>query len=133
MSPVGTLTRPSSLRPSVYQAGGVGLLVIIAVLVMGAALALVHGPKFVDHVTFDNRSNLEVHVVARGADGDPALGLAVVDPDQRTRLDEVLDQGDTWRFQLSRGRSDLGVITLTRAELAAAGWNVVIPASLGRR
>ncbi len=132
MSPVGTLTRPSSLRPSVHQALAVGLVVVFGVLVLGAALALVRGPQFVDHVTFDNRSNTEVHIVALDAGAGPGLGLAVVDPDRRTRLDDVLDQGDTWRFQLSSGRTELGVITLTRDELANAGWNVVIPASLGR-
>jgi hypothetical protein len=131
MSPVGTLTRPSALRPSVHQAVGISLVTVIAALVMAATLAFVRGPEFVDHVTIDNRSALEVHVVARGVD-DTALGLAVVDPDQRTRLEAVLDQGDTWRFRLSRGRTDLGVITMTRDQLAAAGWNVVLPASLGR-
>jgi hypothetical protein len=131
MSPVGTLTRPSDLRSSIRQAVGLGIAAILAVLVMAGVLAFVRGPDFVDHITVDNRSNLEVHVVARDADGTD-LGLAVVDPDRRTRLDEVLDQGETWRFQLSRGRDDLGVITMTRRELVDAGWSLVIPASLGR-
>ncbi len=131
MPPVGTLTRPSSLRPSVNQAVGVTVAAVIAVLAMAAVLAFVRGPDFIDHLTIDNRSNLEVHVAARAAD-DTELGLAVVDADQRIRIDEVLDQGDVWRFPLTRGRADLGVIKMTRAELADAGWNLVIPASLGR-
>jgi hypothetical protein len=132
MPSVGTLTRPSSLRPTAHQAFGVGAAAIVVMLVLAAAFAAVRGPAFVDHVTIDNRSDSEVHVVVRSSDGGGALGLAVVDPDRSTRLDEILDQGDTWEFELSRGRADLGVITVTRAELEDNGWKVVIPASVGR-
>jgi hypothetical protein len=132
MAPVGTLTRPSSLRPTAHQALGVVIAAILAVAVLAAMFALVRGPNFVDHVTIDNRSNGEIHVVTSGNDTEHRLGLAVVDPDQRTRIDEVLDQGDAWKFELSNGRVPLGVLTISRAQLERDHWNVVIPASLGR-
>jgi hypothetical protein len=54
--------------------------------------------------------------------------VATVDARDRTRIDEVIDQGDVWRFRYEVGPDRIAEVRRTRDQLEAAGWTVVIPA-----
>jgi hypothetical protein len=129
MTPV--LTRPSpanTRRPEVALA--IAALVVVAASTLFAAFTLVRSPDQVDRVTVVNRLEDEVDVDVVAADGT-RLALTVAPPTTATRVTEVVDQGDAWTFEVSGPDGVVGRIRLSGAELAAAGWRVVIPASLG--
>jgi len=46
---------------------------------------------------------------------------------------EVIDQGEVWLFRFDSQGSSGGELRLTRAELEASDWTVVVPAEVGTR
>jgi hypothetical protein len=43
---------------------------------------------------------------------------------------DIVDQGDSWTFQLSAQGKDGGKLQLSKADLEKAGWQVEIPQSV---
>jgi hypothetical protein len=56
------------------------------------------------------------------------LPVATADPHGRFKVEEVIDQGDVWRFRYEVGPDRIAEIRRTRDQLQAASWTVVIPA-----
>ena len=128
MSPLSaTDIRPAAVRraPNV----GATAAVIVLLLVLLGAGQLVKAPHTVSQVNLVNRTPFDLNVqVDNGQPGDTVL-LGVAQPDQTTSVNEVADQGDTWVFSLSRGGVSAGTVRISRSELAAHQWQVVIPAA----
>jgi hypothetical protein len=98
----------------------VGMLLLVRAAVTGG----------VDHVTVrvDNRSALALQVDT--VDGEGAGGgLGSADPRTRTTFQEIPDIGRRWTFVATYGGHQVHQVTVTRAELAAGGWTVSIPAT----
>ncbi len=105
---------------------------VIALLVVGALLFAItayalRDPDVVARVTIDNPSSLDVNVDVRPSSDGSRLALAAVTPNAETTTRDVLDQGDEWVFSFSSGGVEGGTLRVSRAELAAAGWRVVVP------
>ncbi len=132
MGPVLTRHAPESVRRLRDVAVPVVALLGCAVLFAGL-LRLVEPTETVDTITVENRSGVAVDVaVAGGADGGKLL-LAAVDSRSATRVDDVLDQGSTWVFRVTRAGEPVGSFTRSRDRLRADGWRAVVPASWDER
>jgi len=103
--------------------------VIAAATLLAGALRLVESPATIEVVTIENRSSLDVEVAVAPAAGDPVLRLGAIDAGRTARVEEVLDQGSTWWFDVRSGDERLGTLERTRERLDADGWRVVVPAS----
>jgi hypothetical protein len=128
MSPLADLqTRPvelSSSRNLVAIAAAVVLLG--AFILMGR---LVQSPGFVSQVAIVNRTHFDLNVAASGSSSGGAVLLDTAQPTQTTLVSDVIDQGDSWTFTFTRAGTTIGVIRMSRSDLAAHHWAVVIPAS----
>jgi hypothetical protein len=121
-----TMARPHVPRRTFPPISVIALFVIGAVVCAAMAYVL-RDPAFVDRVTIDNPSATEVDVDVRPSTAGARLAVAAVPPDSQATTLDVLDQGDDWIFNFSSGGIDGGDLHVTRAELAADGWRVVVP------
>jgi hypothetical protein len=128
MSPVLTRHAPEPVLRLRSVAVPLAAIVFFVVLFFGL-LRLVESPAMVGRVSVDNRTSYDLEVgVTDGSNRDRLL-LAALDADATTRVEDVLDQGSTWLFRVSRAGTTLGTLERSRDELQRAGWRVVIPAS----
>jgi hypothetical protein len=83
----------------------------------------------VDHVTVrvDNQAALVLQVDTIDAAGT-AVGLGSAAPKTLTTFQEVPDIGSRWTFVATYGGRQVHRVAMTKAELAARGWTVSIPA-----
>jgi hypothetical protein len=103
----------------------------IAVLAALLAVAVLQprlepGP-FVGHVTVVNHSEYAFDVDVAGVNTSEWLPLGTAAARTTTSIVSVFDQGSTWTIRYSVEGRDLGQIVESRAELASAGWQVVVP------
>jgi hypothetical protein len=101
---------------------------VLAALVAVAVLAprLEPGP-FVGRVTVVNHSEYAVDIDVAGAKTGEWMPLGTAGVRASTSIASVFDQGSTWTFRFSVQGHELGQIVESRAELASAGWQVVVP------
>jgi hypothetical protein len=113
--------------------------VVTAILVVVGAVGLLglgellRRPEFVDHVVLDNRTRYDLDVAISDVDGDSLVDLATAFPHRRSRVDDVLDPGDTWVFVITRAGRHVARIERARDRLEASGWRVVIPVRVEER
>jgi hypothetical protein len=104
----------------------IATIVAVAAL-MVASLELLDEPNHVSRLTIANPSEyaLDVAVTSGGRHGWLALsGLPV---GTTSDFHDVLDQGDTWIFSFRAQGRDGGEVSISRADLQAAGWNITVP------
>lgn len=102
-----------------------------AVLVIVAALVAVNLSRALPErhtVTFENHTGAFVTVRAADEDRSGWLGLGTLDPKSSSSFEEVGDQGNAWRFQLTVGPDRIAEIRRTGHQLRSADWKVTIPA-----
>lgn len=130
-----TTTRPVPARARVRStrllAAVLGALALVAVLVALAPAFRSESP--VARVTIENPTVYTVNVEVSGhGDGD-WLDLGAIGREGAKTVEQVTDQGDRWTFRFSYGGVDGGQVTLARADLAAAGWRLTVPETVGQR
>jgi hypothetical protein len=102
---------------------------VVAVLLLRAALAG-DGPGHVN-LTVRNASTQAVEVRAVDAGGSE-VAVGGVGPGGTISVPELVDLGETWTFVArSAGREVWRSTPIRRADLAARGWTVDIPAADG--
>ncbi len=105
MSPVLTRHAPEPVLRLRSVVVPVAAIVFFVVLFFGV-LRLVESPAMVGRVSVDNRTSYDLEVgVTDGSNRDRLL-LAALDADATTRVEDVLDQGSTWLFRVSRAGDD---------------------------
>jgi hypothetical protein len=84
----------------------------------------------VDHVTLrvDNQAGLVLQVDTIDASG-ARVGLGGAATKALTTFQEIPDVGPRWTVVASYGGRQVHRVTMTKAELAARGWTVSIPAT----
>ena len=91
------------------------------------------GPSTVPRLTFENPTAyaIDIEVSAGSSSGWTSAGSVR----QRSTADvtEVIDQGDVWLFRFDSQGETGGELRLTRSELEASGWRIVIPTEVGAR
>jgi hypothetical protein len=127
-----TMARPLSPRRT-FPPVSVIALVIAGVLLCAAMAYALRDPEVVSSVTVENPGQLDVNVSVRSANDEGQLILATVPPTTSATNLDVLDMGDEWIFSFSSGGVDGGTMRVSRAELAADGWRIVVPESVIQR
>jgi hypothetical protein len=125
MTATTTETRPAGARritltwvlPAVFA---------LAAILLVAGLTL--GVPGRETLRFDNRTGVAVRVTASDEGRTGWLPVATIDAQGRARIEQVIDQGDVWRFRYEVGPDRIAELRRTRGQLEAAGWTVVIPA-----
>ncbi len=121
--------RPARSIGHYLRADAVAIVIAIAsVLVVG--VVLLDGPARINRLTLTNPTEYDVSVqLASSADG-AVLPLAVLGQRSTRDIRDVIDQGDSWVFRFRAQGQDAGDLTITRDALAAAGWQVTVPATV---
>ena len=127
-----TMARPHAPRRSLPSISVVVLFVVGALLCVGMAIAL-QDPEIVPRVTVENHSTIPVNVDVRGSTDGNRLVLDTVPAGASVSTLDVLEQGDEWIFGFSSGGIDGGTVRMSRAQLAADGWRLVIPEAVAAR
>jgi hypothetical protein len=125
MTATTTETRPRGARRLTFTWVLPAVLAIAAILLV---VGLTVGAPGREALRFDNRTDVAVRVTASDDGRNGWLPVATVDGRGRSRVDEVLDQGDVWRFRYEVGPDRIAEVRRTRDQLEAADWTVVIPA-----
>jgi hypothetical protein len=101
------------------------VIAIAAVLVAGTVL--LDEPARIDHLTVANPTPYDVSVAVAPDAGGSWLPFAAVDVGTTREFRDVLDQGDTWVFRFRAQGQAAGDLSVSRADLAAAGWEITVP------
>lgn len=89
-------------------------------------------PRFVAKVTIVNPTEYDVH--AEVGDGRSGwLNLGGVQRESEETIQQVTHFGERWVFRFGFRDLEQVEVPMTRAELAAAGWRVEVPATLADR
>lgn len=130
-----TTTRPiparARVRPTWLLAVVLGALALVAVMVALAPAFRSESP--VARVTIDNPSAYSVNVEVSGRGGGDWLDLGAIAREGAKTVEQVTDQGSRWTFRFSYGGVDAGQVTVARADLAATGWRLTVPETVGQR
>lgn len=123
--------RPSASRRPPWSAPVAVVVIVVLGLVLSQLLRVLEVPSHVERVSFENPTvyDLDVEVTDRARDGWVGMGTAV--GGATTKMEEILDQGDTWIFRFSGQGRDGGELQLTRRQLERDGWKVTIPEEIG--
>jgi hypothetical protein len=101
--------------------------VLAALLAIVLFRPLVEPGPFVGRVTVVNKSEYAFDVDVAGAKADDWMSLGTVGEKQSTDVAEVFDQGGTWTFRFRTQGLLAGQVAMSRADLKAAGWQLVVP------
>jgi hypothetical protein len=125
-----TLSRPEARprRPDLVPAVLVGLALVVVLVVVGLSLRT---PDTVS-LTVQNPLSWRAEVEVRSAASANWTGVGAVGREGEVQFLQLPDQGSDWVIRYSyAGQSE--EVAITRAQLEAGGWLVVVPAGLGER
>lgn len=104
------------------------LLVVAALLVaVGLSRGPLATPATIDRLVVDNPTEYDLQVTARGPDERSSVAIATVSRGQQHLVEEVIDQGDSWVFHFAGQGRDGADLTVSRDDLARAGWVLTVP------
>ena len=114
---------------------GVGAIVLGLVTV--AALTFVvgrsAGPPKIARLTFENPTVYAIDVEVSPGTATGWTSAGTVRQQSTADVQEITDQGDVWLFRFTSQGETGGELRLSRSELEASGWRIVIPAEVGAR
>jgi len=121
--------RPARSFGRFVQADAVAIVIAIAsVLLIG--VLFMGGPARVDHLTITNPTDYDLSIQLASDANGASLPFAVIGQRSTREFHGVLDQGDNWLFRFRAQGQDGGDVTISRSELASAGWQLTVPASV---
>lgn len=88
--------------------------------------------QFVEEVVLVNETDYPATVAVRGETGG-WLSLTMVTSNSTATVEQVMDQGDRWRFRFSYSVHEPVEVTLTRQSLVDTGWRVNVPIEFEQR
>ncbi len=131
-----TVVHPDARKPARIPLGP-GLAVAALALATVAALAflvdLSARPATVPRLTFENPTEYALSIEVSPGTGTDWTSAGFVAQRATAVVEEVIDQGDVWVFRFHGQGEPGGELRLTRAELEASNWKVIVPAEVGRR
>jgi hypothetical protein len=135
MNPPTVVQPDTSNRAGRHLGVGVGIAVVALALavVLTFLVGLSSGPGTVSRITFENPTPYALDIEVSPGTGTGWTSAGSVRQQSTADVAEVIDQGDVWQFRFDSQGSSGGEVRLTRAELEASGWTVVIPAEVGTR
>ena len=95
------------------------------------SLGLLDSPRTVDGLTLTNPTAYDLKVEASGAPGHGWLPIGIVEHGESVIVDDVIDQGETWRFRFTGQSRAAGQVVRARSALVAADWHLTVPEAIG--
>ena len=114
---------------------GMGALVLGVAVALGLTFlaGLSGGSSTVPRITVENPTAYAIDIEVSPGTGTGWTSAGSVRQQSTADVLEVIDQGDVWLFRFDSKGETGGELRLTRAELAASGWRIVIPGEVGTR
>ena len=124
---------PDRTHSKVRLGAGAVVLGLLTVIALTLAVGRSGGPATVARLTFENPTvyAIDIEVSPGTATGWTPAGS--VRQQSTVDVEEVTDQGDVWLFRFTGQGKTGGELRLSRSELEASGWRIVIPAEVGTR
>ncbi|HKY76031.1 MAG TPA: hypothetical protein VJS45_07820 [Acidimicrobiia bacterium] len=131
MAPLLTKSRPAPPRSRVGLA-------VVGVVAVGVALILLimpvlRLPSFVDAVTVSNPHFWHAEVDVGRPDGSRWIGLGQVGRGETVTFRDVIDPGEQWLFRFAYPGIEDTRVTISRTELEASDWAVMISDEFAER
>jgi hypothetical protein len=135
MNPPAAVRTETSDRAT-SRAGLIAAVLVVAL--MGAigltfVVNLSSGPATVPRITFENPTPYALDVEVSPGPGAGWTSAGSVRQLSTADVQEVIDQGEVWIFRFDSQGETGGELRLSRADLAASNWHVVVPTEVGRR
>jgi hypothetical protein len=108
------------------------VVLVAALLALAAVAALLPSTRRIPALVLTNDSDYGLSIEVHGHGDDAWTPLPAVPRGASVRAADVLDHGDTWTFRVSGQGVPAGEFSRRRAELADAGWQVVVPQEVTR-
>ena len=124
---------PNLVRRNLRMGAGAVALALVTVVALTLAVGRSGGPGTVPRLTFENPTLYAIEVEVSPGTGTGWTSAGSVRQKSAADVNEVTDQGDVWQFRFRSQGKIGGEVRLTRSELEAAGWRIVIPAEVGSR
>lgn len=131
--PVRTHTPTQEQRTLPFLNRDVALIALAAIIAVLLTTTVTAPPATVDRLTIRNDTPWHLSLTVGTADTSDRTALPIVLAGSTNAVADVLDQGDDWIVEVRVGGVDAATIEVTRGQLQAAGWELVIPDSAARR
>jgi hypothetical protein len=127
-------TQMSSPPRAVTRGGALGMAAVALAWALATAVtvATVRTPAHVDRIVVDNPHAWGVTVAVSDGEAHGWVGVGRVPRERTQTFGQVLDPGDVWTVRFAYGGVEVA-LRVQRAELARAGWRVVVPDELAER
>lgn len=123
--------RPSASRRPRWSAPVAVVVIAVAGLVLSQLLRVLEVPSHVERVLFENPTAYDLDVEVSDGRRDSWVGMGTAVGGAITKMEKILDQGDTWTFRFTGQGEAGGEVQLTRRQLERDGWKVTIPEEIG--
>ena len=124
---------PDRVRRHLRLGAGVVALAVVVAVGLAFVVDLSGGPSTIPRLTFENPTGYALDIEVSPGPGAGWTSAGSVRQRSTADVYEVIDQGEVWLFRFDSQGESGGEVRLSRAELEASGWRVVIPAAVGER
>ena len=108
---------------------------VLMAAVLGALLLVgcISEPAHVARLTVDNPTDYDVLVTVSAPNDRGSVALGTARRRGESTFESILDQGEVWVFRFEAQGEDGGELRMTREQLEADGWQLLIPDSVSER
>ena len=124
---------PDRTRNTIGLGAGAVVLGLLTVMALTFVVGRSAGPAKVARLTFENPTVYAIEIEVSPGTGTGWTPAGSVRQQSTVDVEEVTDQGDVWLFRFTSQGEVGGELRLTRSELEASGWRIVIPPEVGTR
>jgi hypothetical protein len=124
---------PDRVRRNLRIGAGAVALGLLTAVVLTSVVGLSGGSSTVPRLTFENPTPYALAIEVSRGPGTGWTSAGSVRQKSTADVNEVTDQGDVWLFRFDSQGQTGGELRMTRSELEAADWRIVIPSEVGTR
>ncbi len=124
---------PDKVRRRLGLGAGAVVLGLVAAVGLTFVAGLSGDPSTVPRITFENPTVYALDIEVSPGTNAGWTSAGSVRQQSTADVFEVIDQGDVWLFRFDSQGATGGELRLTRAELAASDWRILIPDEVGTR
>jgi hypothetical protein len=131
--PNSVADRRTAPPPPAFNPAFIAIAVAAVLLVLFLLSGVGKGPSMISQVTVVNQTPYQVTVNVAGSAKGETTALGIVGPKATAQFGQVVDEGPTWYVGLTSGPVSGGTLVLSRQDLVANGWRIVIGPDIGAR
>ncbi|MGI8810512.1 MAG: hypothetical protein ACR2KK_22215 [Acidimicrobiales bacterium] len=124
---------PDRVRRNLGLGAGMVVLGLVAAIALAVVVGRSAGSATVARLRYENPTVYAIDVEVSSGTGTGWTSAGSVRQRSTADVEEVTDQGDVWLFRFNSQGETGGELRLSRSELEASGWRIVIPAEVGTR